>query len=104
MPLPCKCASLILPILEYDHNAGCSITGGYAYRGTQVPFLYGKYLFGDFCSGTIWWAAQNNGTWSTTAFPPTAGSSTPSGRTCTASCTSARATGRCPESDDEGTG
>ena len=67
MPLP-SCASLVPPILEYDHTAGCSITGGYPYRGTQVPFLYGKYLFGDFCSTPIWWAVQNDGVWSKTEF------------------------------------
>jgi len=67
MPLP-SCASLVPPILEYDHNSGCSITGGFAYRGTQVPFLYGKYLFGDFCGTPIWWAVQNEGAWSMTPF------------------------------------
>ena len=38
----------------YDHGAGCSVTGGYAYRGTAFPALTGAYLFGDFCSGRIW--------------------------------------------------
>jgi glucose/arabinose dehydrogenase len=32
----------------------CAITGGYVYRGTQVPALAGRYVFGDFCSGSIW--------------------------------------------------
>ena len=34
-------------ILEYDHNEGISITGGFVYRGTAMPELYGKYIFGD---------------------------------------------------------
>ncbi|MDB6068202.1 MAG: hypothetical protein JWR26_4410, partial [Pedosphaera sp.] len=33
--------------LEYDHNEGISITGGFVYRGTAIPELYGKYIFGD---------------------------------------------------------
>ena len=36
-----------LGILEYDHNEGISITGGFVYRGTAIPELYGKYIFGD---------------------------------------------------------
>ena len=34
-------------VLEYDHNEGISITGGFVYRGTAIPELYGKYVFGD---------------------------------------------------------
>jgi glucose/arabinose dehydrogenase len=75
MPLPpCTSPPLTMPIMDYDHGAGrCAITGGYVYRGSQVPFLYGKYLFGDLCAGTIWWSAQNLGTWAMTSFA-TAGS------------------------------
>ncbi len=71
-PPPCNDPSLTLPILDYNRTLGCSITGGYAYRGSQVPFLYGKYLYGDLCSGRLWWASQNNGTWTATPFTPTA--------------------------------
>lgn len=46
------------PILEYDHGAGCSITGGYVYRGTALPTLNGNYLFADFCTGTVWASIQ----------------------------------------------
>jgi len=53
------------PILIYDHSQGCSITGGYRYRGTAFPNLYGTYLYADYCSGTLW-GARNNGSWSTT--------------------------------------
>ena len=68
VPPPCNSPSYTLPILEYDHTAGCSITGGYAYRGVQVPRLYGKYLYGDLCSGHIWWAVQNGTGWTATDF------------------------------------
>ena len=70
-PPPCNDPSFTLPILDYGHNPECAIVGGYAYRGTQVPFLFGKYLFGDLCSGKLWWARDNEGTWSSTAFAPT---------------------------------
>ena len=46
-------ANDILPVAEYTHSLGCSITGGYVYRGTHRD-LQGLYVFGDFCSGRIW--------------------------------------------------
>jgi glucose/arabinose dehydrogenase len=42
------------PITEYSHADGCSVTGGYVYRGTAQPGLGGFYLFGDYCSGNLW--------------------------------------------------
>ncbi len=61
----CNDGTLVLPILEYDHSLGCSITGGYRYRGRASPNLYGIYFYGDFCSGRIWAASQDNdGHWS----------------------------------------
>jgi glucose/arabinose dehydrogenase len=50
----CDSKGLILPVAEYDHKLGCSVTGGYVYRGTRYPELTGVYFFGDFCSGRIW--------------------------------------------------
>lgn len=55
-------ASLWAPIMEYGHNEniaptfirGCSITGGYVYRGSAIPSIYGHYIFADYCSGDIW--------------------------------------------------
>ncbi|MEO8601338.1 MAG: choice-of-anchor B family protein [bacterium] len=74
-PPPCNDPSLTLPVLDYTHAGGnCSITGGFVYRGSAVPNLYGKYLFGDLCSGRLWWANDNLGTWSFTQFTPTAAS------------------------------
>lgn len=62
----CNRGGLILPILEYDHSAGCSITGGYRYRGTQNPELTGIYFYGDLCTGRIWGASeQGGGLWTT---------------------------------------
>jgi hypothetical protein len=43
------------PVVEYSHAAGdCSITGGYVYRGTEIDELRGRYIFGDFCTGSVW--------------------------------------------------
>jgi len=50
----CSRDGLVLPVAEYRHGPGCSITGGYVYRGTAVAGLAGTYLYADFCSGTIW--------------------------------------------------
>jgi glucose/arabinose dehydrogenase len=53
-----------LPILEYNHDLGCSVTGGYRYRGQSYPDLQGIYFYADFCTGRIWGATQQvNGTW-----------------------------------------
>ncbi len=53
-PTGCTTTGLQMPIASYDHTLGCSITGGYVYRGTASPVLNGRYLFGDFCSGRLW--------------------------------------------------
>jgi glucose/arabinose dehydrogenase len=49
----CDTQGLILPAAEYTHAEGCSITGGYVYRGTAVPVLQGRYLYADYCQGWI---------------------------------------------------
>lgn len=57
---------LVDPVFEYDHSQGCSITGGYVYRGQSMPEFNGIYLFGDFCSGKIWgMLSGEGGAWQT---------------------------------------
>ena len=53
-PTGCDPADTILPVVEYGHHLGCSITGGLVYRGTAIPALVGHYLFSDFCRGQLW--------------------------------------------------
>ena len=51
----CNQGSLEPPIYEYPRSGGnCSVTGGYVYRGSHLPSLYGAYIYGDFCSGRVW--------------------------------------------------
>jgi glucose/arabinose dehydrogenase len=45
---------LVFPVFEYDHGQGCSVTGGHVYRGRARPTERGRYVLGDYCSGTIW--------------------------------------------------
>ena len=64
------------PLFEYPNDAnyfktiigikqkkmqGCSVTGGYVYRGKNKPELYGRYFFGDYCTGKVWSLKNNNG-------------------------------------------
>jgi hypothetical protein len=42
-----------MPIHEYTHSEGCSVTGGYVYRGEAMPELSGAYFFSDYCGGWI---------------------------------------------------
>lgn len=60
----CNDGTLTLPVLEYNHSSGCSITGGYRYRGFRYPGLEGVYFYGDFCSGRVWGAqVDDSGVW-----------------------------------------
>lgn len=45
--------AFVSPVVTYGHDQGCSITGGYVYRGEDVASLQGWYLFGDFCGGFV---------------------------------------------------
>ena len=63
-PEGCDSSGLVLPAIEYDHSGGCSITGGYVYRGSRYPSLVGTYFFGDYCSGNVWGMRQDpSGQW-----------------------------------------
>ncbi len=42
------------PVAQYGRESGCSVTGGYVYRGEAVPDLDGRYVYGDFCTGRLW--------------------------------------------------
>jgi glucose/arabinose dehydrogenase len=58
----CDQTGYVKPIAEYSHDLGCSVTGGYVYRGTAQPELNGVYLFGDFCSGIVFTLQVDEGT------------------------------------------
>jgi glucose/arabinose dehydrogenase len=60
-----NCTGLVFvePIYEYDHTLGCSITGGFVYRGASIPSLQGIYLYADYCSGRVWGLQLDGATW-----------------------------------------
>lgn len=74
----CDRSGLTLPIAEYPNGSqGCSVTGGYVYRGRAIPAAAGIYYFTDYCSGALW-AAQRDagGVWRhTVALPGPGGNS-----------------------------
>jgi hypothetical protein len=49
----CVQQGLTLPVLEYSHADGCSITGGFVYRGSLIPALRGHYFYSDYCNGWL---------------------------------------------------
>jgi glucose/arabinose dehydrogenase len=64
-PTGCNWAGILGPVAEYTHADGCAVTGGYVYRGPDIPALRDRYVFADFCSGKIWTVSR------TTAAPAT---------------------------------
>jgi glucose/arabinose dehydrogenase len=50
---PCDQPELVGPVAEYSHDLGCTVIGGYVYRGEDQPALQGIYLFADYCSGLV---------------------------------------------------
>jgi glucose/arabinose dehydrogenase len=50
----CDLDEFVGPVAEYPHADGCSVTGGYVYRGETHAVMQGMYFFGDYCTGTVW--------------------------------------------------
>lgn len=61
----CDQTGLALPVTEYPHDDGCSITGGAVYRGQEFPQMAGVYFFSDYCSGMLWGLTHSDGEWQT---------------------------------------
>jgi hypothetical protein len=60
----CQPISYTLPIFEYNQSGnGCSITGGYVYRGSNYAIMYGRYLLADYCTGNFWDLARDGNSW-----------------------------------------
>lgn len=55
----CDQSGKVLPVAEYDHSSGCSVTGGHVYRGSSIAWLRGTYIYADYCSGRFWSFAWN---------------------------------------------
>jgi glucose/arabinose dehydrogenase len=76
-PPGCSSAGLTFPVLTYPHSDGCSVTGGYVYRGSALPILAGRYLYADYCRGWVRSFTYYNGSavdridWSTELSPGT---------------------------------
>ncbi len=62
-PPGCDRSDLLDPVHVYPHSQGSSITGGYVYRGSEIPSLYGAYIFGDYTNGNVWALRSVGETW-----------------------------------------
>jgi hypothetical protein len=49
----CDPSAFTAPVLEYSHRLGCSVSGGYVYRGAAIPALQGHYFYADYCQGWV---------------------------------------------------
>jgi glucose/arabinose dehydrogenase len=58
---PCDTTGLVMPVLEYSHGEGCSISGGFVYRGAAIPALQGHYFYADYCQGWVRSIRLDNG-------------------------------------------
>lgn len=67
--------NMVLPVAEYAHSeGGCSISGGYVYRGEAIPDLQGVYFYGDWCTGNIFALYRDTaGEWQSLRFTQLAG-------------------------------
>ncbi len=65
----CDASAYTAPVDQYTHDYGCSVTGGYVYRGANIADLVGTYLFADYCTGYLWGLVPNgDGTFMATDF------------------------------------
>ncbi|TMM58063.1 c-type cytochrome [Maribacter algarum] len=55
-PLPKDDGEFSYPIIQYDHDEGNAISGGFTYNGSEIPLLKGKYIFGDIPRGTLFFS------------------------------------------------
>ncbi|MEE8525826.1 MAG: PQQ-dependent sugar dehydrogenase [Thermoanaerobaculia bacterium] len=63
--------ALVDPVLEYSHDDGCTVIGGYVYRGGDIPGLVGTYVYNDWCSGLTWLATETSpGVWENEPWDP----------------------------------
>ncbi|MCB2221908.1 MAG: PQQ-dependent sugar dehydrogenase [Bacteroidetes bacterium] len=53
----------VFPVFEYSHDQGCSVTGGFVYRGSEIPQMHGYYFFTDYCTDDIWTLHQEGSEW-----------------------------------------
>jgi len=71
----CDTSGKVLPVAEYDHGSsgGCSVSGGYVYRGSDYAAMQGVYFYGDYCSGRVWGLVKTGpSTWSSALLTDTA--------------------------------
>jgi glucose/arabinose dehydrogenase len=57
----CNQQTLVRPLIVYDHDDGCSVTGGHVYRGQQIPSIQGHYFYADYCAGWVRSFRYDNG-------------------------------------------
>jgi glucose/arabinose dehydrogenase len=72
----CNQSGLTLPVTEYGHDLGCSVTGGEVYRGVAYPDMHGFYFYADYCSGRVWGLSRDGDNWISTELADTAHSIT----------------------------
>lgn len=59
----CSTAGLTLPVADYNHSLGCSVSGGEVYRASEFSRMVGMYFYGDYCSGRIWGLKRDGDNW-----------------------------------------
>jgi uncharacterized protein (TIGR03437 family) len=59
----CNTTGLVVPVAEYTRAGGCSVTGGFVYRGRRFPTLRGTYIYGDYCTGNLWGITRAGDSW-----------------------------------------